>query len=45
MADEPENQDIIVDENRVDPDEDRKKTLVFVQQGIGQLCKTSDNTS
>ena len=44
MSDEVENVEVIADENKVDPDEDKKKTLGFVQNGLSQLSKTADNT-
>lgn len=44
MSDEPEVIEQVADENKVDPDEDRKKTQALVQQGLSQLSKTADNT-
>ena len=43
MAEENENQELI-DENRVYPDEDRKKSLALFQAGLGTISKTAYNT-
>ncbi len=44
MSEEPEIIEQVADENKVDPDEDRKKSQALVQQGLSQLSKTADNT-
>ena len=45
MSDEPENVEAKVeDENKVDPEEDRKKSLAIIQAGLSVLSKTGQNT-